>query len=267
MANVDFIPTFDLRLGDSSEVLKALEPSSIDMVMTSPPYDNLRDYKGYCFDFETIANELFRVVKDGGVVVWVVNDATVDGSETGSSFRQALYFKEIGFNIHDTMIWKKDTSAFPDQNRYPSGFEYMFVFSKGKPKTFNPIRDRQNKYVGTRIHGTYRNKDGQTVDRGDAWRQTVCGEYGCRFNVWEIPTEKNNTTGHPAVYPIALAQDHILSWTNEEDTVLDPFMGSGTTGVACKQTFRNFIGVEISPEYYDIAKNRIAKTWVSRRLF
>ena len=246
-----------LQCGDCSELLKDLPEQSVDMVITSPPYDNLRDYKGYSFDFEKIANQLFRVVKKGGVIVWIVSDATVDGSETGTSFRQALYFKEIGFNIHDTMIWKKDTCSFPESNRYYSNFEYMFVLSKGSPKTFNPLEDRKNKYAGNQIHGTYRNKDGTITNRSEIWKQTICGEYGIRFNVWEQPTEKNNKTGHPAVYPVKLVKDHLYTWTNKGDVVLDPFMGSGTTGVACKEMDREFIGFEISEEYFDIATNRI----------
>ena len=126
--------------GDCLEVMKSIPDKSIDMVLTSPPYDNLRDYKGYTFNFEGIAQEIYRVLKDGGVCVWIVGDATIKGSETGTSFRQALYFKEIGFNLHDTMIWYK-TNPMPyiKKNCYTPCFEYMFVFSKGKPNTFNPI--------------------------------------------------------------------------------------------------------------------------------
>lgn len=258
--------TLDLRCGDSSCVLKELEDSSIDMVMTSPPYDNLRNYKGYSFNFEGIADELYRVVKDGGVVVWVVADAVVDGSETGTSFKQALYFKSIGFNIHDTMIWSKETFTFPDPTRYGQSFEYMFVFSKGKPKTVHKLKDRTNKWGGAIIHGTSRDADGTTFRKAND-KKSYVGEYGERFNVWNIHTEKNNTTGHPAVFPVELASDHISSWTDEGDIVLDPFMGSGTTGVACKKLFRNFIGIEISEEYFNISKNRINDTMVSKRLF
>lgn len=248
----------NLILGDSAEKLKEIPSSSVDLTVTSPPYDNLRDYNGYTFDFDTIANELYRVTKDGGVVVWIVADATIDGSETGTSFRQALYFKSIGFNIHDTMIWHKDSFSFPESNRYPQTFEYMFVFSKGKPKTFNAIRDRKNKCFGMEIHGTHRQKDGTTIQRGQRWSDEMgIKEHGIRHNVWDFPSEKNNKTGHPAVFPFELARDHILSWSNKGDTVLDPFLGSGTTGLAALDTGRDFIGIEISEEYMRIAKDRI----------
>lgn len=255
---------YTLYNGDCFDVLKDMPDESVDMVITSPPYDNLREYGGVCepFTFEkfqTMAQELFRVLKWGGVVIWIVNDQTINGSETGTSFRQALYFKEIGFNIHDTMIWKKDSCAFPETVRYYQNFEYMFVFSKGKVKTFNAIEDRKNKFAGMRVHGTFRNPDGTTTSRSETWSSTICKDYGTRFNVWEIPSEKNNRTGHPAVFPISLARDHISSWTGIGDAVLDPFMGSGTTGEACIQTGRKFIGIEINPDYFKIAEARIKK--------
>lgn len=242
--------------GNNLDLLKALPDESIDMVVTSPPYDNLRDYKGYTFDFEGVVKELFRVIKTGGVIVWIVSDAMIDGSETGTSFRQALYFKECGFNIHDTMIWRKDTFTFPDATRYCQCFEYMFVFSKGKPKSVHRIEDRKNKWSGSAVHGTSRNVDGTTFRKSNDKKSNV-KEYGVRFNVWDIPTEKNNKTGHPAVFPVALVRDHIISWSDEGDIILDIFMGSGTTGIACVDTNRHYIGFEISPEYCDIARKRI----------
>lgn len=245
-----------IKCGDSAELLKTISSETIDLTVTSPPYDDLRTYDGYCFDFETIANELFRVTKEGGVVVWIVSDGVVDGSESGSSFRQALYFQSIGFNIHDTMIWKKDTSSFPDPTRYMQSFEYMFVFSKGKPKTVNKICDRINKWYGTQVHGTSRAKDGSTFRKSND-KKTDVKMYGERFNVWEMPTEKNNTTGHPAVFPSKLVRDHILSWSNEGDVVLDCFLGSGTTAIEAVKSQRHFIGFEISKRYFDIAKERI----------
>ena len=245
-----------LKCGNCLDLLKEMPAESVDMVMTSPPYDNLREYNGYSFDFEGIAKELYRIARIGGVIVWVVSDAVIDGSETGTSFRQALFFKEIGFNIHDTMIWEKDTFTFPDATRYGQSFEYMFVFSKGKPKTINKISDRKNKWADSMVHGTSRGKDGVTFRKSNSHKKKV-SSYGDRFNVWNIPSEKNNKTGHPAVYPVRLCKDHIYSWTNKGDIVLDPFMGSGTTGIACKELDREFIGFEISPEYFEIAKKRI----------
>lgn len=245
--------------------LKQIPAESVDLVVTSPPYDNLRKYEGagdqWNFDkFKAIAGELCRILKRGGVIVWIVADAVINGSETGSSFRQALYFKDnCKMNLHDTMIWKKSSFSFPDKIRYPQIFEYMFILSKGKPKTFNPICDRKNKYAGMQIHGTFRSKDGKTHNRSETWKKSVCKEYGSRFNVWEIPEEKNNRSGHPAPFPERLAADNIISWSNPEDIILDPFLGSGTTGVAAVMNNRNFIGIEIVPEYFRYAEKRIAE--------
>lgn len=254
----------DLIKGDCLEALRDISDNSIDLTVTSPPYDNLREYNGnigqWCFEkFKGIAQELYRVTKQGGVVVWIVNDSTIDGSETGSSFRQALFFKECGFNLHDTMIWQK-ISPFTHKNRYIACFEYMFVFSKGKPKTTNIICDRKNKWGGTAVHGTLRLKaDGVLRPINGIKANRAVKEYGARYNIWDIPPEKNNKTGHPAVFPERLAIDHILSWSDAEDTILDPFMGSGTTGVACINTNRNFIGIELDEQYFNIAQDRIYK--------
>lgn len=249
---------------DCSIALKHIADNSVDITVTSPPYDNLRDYGGnsnFTFDtFKVIAQELYRVTKPGGVVVWNVNDECIDGSESGTSFRQALYFKEIGFNIHDTMIWDKESCVFPNVMRYYSCFEYMFVFSKGKPAKFHPIEDRPNKEAGRMIHGTERKKDGSLKISSGAKKKTVITDVGRRFNVWRFSGVKGSErTGHPAQFPEKLAIDHIISLSDEGDTVLDPFMGSGTTGVAAVKTNRNFIGIEIFKEYFDLAKNRIDK--------
>jgi site-specific DNA-methyltransferase (adenine-specific) len=249
-----------LILGDCLDVLPKILNESIDLIITSPPYDNLRDYNNslvWNFDiFKNIANELNKSLKNGGVIVWIVNDATIKGSETGTSFKQALYFKEIGLNLHDTMIWQKEsfTAVGSLKTRYAPVFEYMFILSKGKPKTFNPLKDRKNKYAGHKVHGTIRQKTGQTKSVSN---NNVIKEYGIRFNIWKITPNKNNTTNHPAVFPIKLVQDHIKTWSNENDLVLDCFMGSGTTGIACKNLNRKFIGIEKDQNYFNIAKNRI----------
>jgi site-specific DNA-methyltransferase (adenine-specific) len=228
----------------------------IDLTVTSPPYDNLRDYKGYSFDFENVAKELYRVTKEGGVVVWVVGDASIDGSESGTSFKQALYFKEIGFNIHDTMIYLKNQLAFPDTVRYYQGFEYMFVFSKGKPKTINLISDRKNVMEGKRVHGFERGKDGKMYKRSG--EGNVYKSYGIRFNYWLLYNQKRGIESqHPATFPEQLANDHIVSWSKENDLVYDPFMGSGTTAKMSLLNKRNWIGSEISSEYCDIISKRI----------
>lgn len=246
--------------GDCLIEMQQIPDKSIDMILTSPPYDNLREYNGYSFDFEGIAQQIFRVLKEGGVCVWIVGDATLKGSETGTSFKQALYFKEIGFNLHDTMVWLKDTTAFPTPVRYYQAFEYMFILSKGKPKTFNPINDRKNKYGGTSVHGTDRNTDGSTVFKSAIRNNLnkVIKDYGSRFNYWFQSTEKNSKElKHPATFPEKLAEDHILSWSNQGDIVLDPLAGSGTTLKMAKKNGRNYIGIEISKEYIDIINKRL----------
>ena len=252
---------------DCIDGMKQLANESIDLTVTSPPYDNIRDYNGYAFDWQETIRQLYRVTKWGGCVVWIVADQTVNGSETGTSFKQALFAMETGFNLHDTMIWEKESCAFPESTRYYPNFEFMFVWSKGKPKTFNPIEDRPNLWGGTKVHGTFRNADGTLRGRSTTWKEVVCKEYGVRFNVWQISTEKNNKTGHPAVFPNAIARDHIRSWSNEGDVVLDPFLGSGTTRIAAYDLGRDFIGYEISKEYFDKQEERFAEHSAQKSLF
>jgi len=228
----------------------------VDLTVTSPPYDNIRNYNGYSFSFEEIAKELFRVTKDGGVVVWIVGDATVKGSESGTSFRQALYFKEIGFNLHDTMIWNKNgfSAVGALKVRYAPVFEYMFIISKGQPKSFNPIKDRKTKHGGKRVGGTIRQKDGTTKPMS---KVMTINEYGQRYNIWEHSPQRQSGKCHPAPFPEQLANDHILSWSNEGDLIYDPFIGSGTTAKMASINKRNWIGSEISKEYCEIAEKRI----------
>jgi DNA modification methylase len=248
--------------GDCVNVMLKIPQDSIDLTITSPPYDDLRLYNGYSFDFEKIAQQLYRVTKPGGVVVWIVGDKTIKGSETGTSFKQALYFKEIGFNIHDTMIYEKDSISFPETNRYSQIFEYMFIFSKGKPKTFNCLKDRKNKWYNGKKHikGNYRTSDGE-IKRHN--KQNLLQEYGARFNIWRTSTGHNKSTTdkiafeHPAIFPEKLANDHILSWSNENDIVLDPMCGSGTTLKMSIINNRKFIGIDISQKYCEIAQERI----------
>lgn len=257
----------DLKQGDCLELMKNIPDKSIDLTVTSPPYDNLRTYNGcisqWSFEkFKNIARELYRITKDGGVVVWIVNDATIKGSETGTSFKQALYFKDCGFNLHDTMIWRKPTFTATGSLavRYAPVFEYMFVFSKGKVKAFNPIKDKQNTRAGQYFHGTIRGRDGGTERRITGDKKKKIAQFGQRHNVWDISPENSNSKRcHPAQFPEQIATDHIISWSNEGDIVFDCFMGSGTTGVACVNTNRNFIGMEIDKSYFDIAKSRINK--------
>ena len=234
-----------------------LEP--VDLVVTSPPYDNLRDYEGYTFDFERTANRLLRITKDNGVVVWIVADETISGDKTGTSFKQALYFKEVGFKLHDTMIWNKGVFTSPQTVRYPNSFEYMFIFSKGSVFC-NQIKDRKNKKAGTASIHTIRKKNGKTRNMYADGRRTTIGGIGVRFNVWDIwPEQSNKKRVHPAQFPEPLAQDHILSWSNEGDTVADIMAGSGTTLKMAERLNRRWIGIEISEAYCEIAAKRIEK--------
>lgn len=246
-----------IKCCDNVKGLRELPDKCVDLTVTSPPYDQLRTYKGFSWDFDALVAELYRVTKEGGVIVWIVNDATVKGSETGSSFRQALAFKDMGFNLHDTMIWKKTGTAFPSSVRYYSNFEYMFVFSKGKPKTINLIADRINKHAGGRVTATERRVDGSIRESQGKKIGRKIKRIGVRYNVWEISQAMGNPSKHPAVFPERLVTDHIISWSNPGDLVLDPFMGSGTTAVAAIKTRRMYIGFECSAEYCEIAEKRI----------
>jgi len=247
--------------GNCLEVMRQLEDVCIDMILTSPPYDNLRNYKGYIFPFEAIARELYRVVKKGGVVVWIVGDATINGSETGTSFKHALFFKEIGFNLHDTMIFKK-RNPIPQiyRRRYNNEFDYMFVLSKGRAATHNPLMT-DCLHAGLELNGTtYKNYSKTDQKRGKIAKPVK--DEKIRGNVWEYVVGKNledqEAKSHPAPFPCQLARDHIYSWSNEGDLILDPLCGSGTTCKAARQLGRNFIGIDISEEYCEIARKRVA---------
>jgi len=275
---MSILPLNEIICGDSIEVLKGLPDNSIDMVVTSPPYDTLRsyqdlvddlkqEYNGYSFPFEGIAQQLARVVKKGGIVVWVVGDAVIKGSESGSSFKQALYFMQQGFKLHDTMIYEKNGSSFParrDGNRYSQIFEYMFVFSNGaKPKTSNLICDKKNKWAGWvpwgKKGGTMRKKDGELVPR----HQKPTPDFSPRNNIWKYNTGAGYSAKdkiafkHPAIFPEQLAEDHILTWTEPGDIVLDPLNGAGTTTKMALLNDRRFIGIDILQDYCDIAEERI----------
>ncbi|MFV4887453.1 site-specific DNA-methyltransferase [Bacillus velezensis] len=243
-----------------------MDDCSIDLTITSPPYDDLRNYNGYSFNFEETAQELYRVTKDGGVVVWVVGDKTHKGSETGTSFRQALFFKEIGFNLHDTMIYRKDNPLPQNHNRYEQEFEYMFVFSKGKPKVFNP-RKEPCRTAGTKYDYSNRGGAASIKENNPAVRRKskcmVTKDDKTKGNIWGYLVGMHKSTSdkiafdHPAIFPEKLAEDHILSWSNEGDIVFDPFIGSGTTAKMAALNNRKYIGTEISKEYCDIANERL----------
>ena len=237
------------------EPKKRMPDNFLDLTVTSPPYDNLRTYKGFIFPFEEIAKELYRVTKIGGVVVWVVGDATIKGSETGTSFRQALFFMECGFRLHDTMIYHKSTPPLT-HNRYEQHFEYMFIFSKGKPKSFNAIFISKT-YKDSRLNKPYRREKNGDIDTGFV----SDSKSKIKGNIWKVfaggGASDRIASKHPAIFPEQLANDHIISWSNEGDLVFDPFMGSGTTAKMAILNKRNYIGSEISSEYCEIIKKRL----------
>jgi len=254
---------------DCIEGMKQIDDDGIDLVITSPPYDSLREYNGYNFNFIKTALELYRVIKTGGILVWIIGDSVKDGSETLTSFKHALIFKEIGFNLHDTMIYEKNAFPFPDKTRYSQVFEYMFILSKGFPKTTN-IKQIPTK-LSNRIKNKtscYRTPNGNTkpmkYETGKGLRN--------KKNVWcyEVgymkTTKDKDAYKHPAMFPEKLVKDHLLSWSNEEDIVLDPFLGSGTSCLTAWKYNRHFIGFEINPEYYDLSMKRLSKVKNQKRL-
>ncbi|MBQ9254478.1 MAG: site-specific DNA-methyltransferase [Bacteroidales bacterium] len=242
---------------DCVEGMKLIEDNFIDFILTSPPYDNLRDYNGFNFDFENIAIQMYRIIKKGGVIVWVVGDKVNNGNKSLTSFKQALFFQDIGFNVHDIMIYKKLNTPFMRSNAYTNCFEFMFILSKGSPKTFHPIKTKTKRYGKEML---------VAGKKSDGINNKVLGELKKEktlTNIWEYAVGLGGSTKdrfafkHPAIFPEKLAQDHILSWTNEKDIVLDPMCGSGTTCKMAKLSNRHFIGFDISKEYISISQNRI----------
>ncbi|GAB6742071.1 site-specific DNA-methyltransferase [Streptococcus uberis] len=256
-------------LGDSVEELKKIDDNSIDGVITSPPYDNLRSYEKESSEwnfeiFESIANELYRVMKEGSIMCWVVGDSVVNGAKTLTSYKQAIYFQSIGFNMYDVLIYQKTGSGPPHKNRYFNSFEYIFVLSKGKPKTINLLKDKPNKWAGYTTYGevTRREVDGRLTKKG----KKIINQFGIRTNVWTYKNGKGQTTkdkiahNHPAIFPEKLVEDCLKSWTNEGDLILDPFGGSGTTAKISKNLNREYIYIEKEEKYFDIAKERLGYT-------
>ncbi len=248
-----------IHCGDNCDLLGQLPRECIDLVVTSPPYDDLRTYGGHSWDFSGVAWQLKRVLKPGGVIVWVVADATNDGSETGSSMEQALHFKRLGLNLHDTMIYGKDVPPYNDP-RYQQEWEYMFVLSNGRPKTTNLLRTPKLYDDKRKTKDWHRYADGSFRHNGVEDKPTD----KLRGNIWYYLTGGGKSTHddigtHPAIFPDMLARDHIATWSNPGDLVLDPFSGSGTTAKAAKELGRRFLGLEINPEYCAIAERRIAQ--------
>lgn len=250
---MDSLPVNKIICGDNVATMATFSDACIDLVVTSPPYDNLRTYGGHSWDFEGVAQQLWRVIKPGGVVVWIVGDATIDGSETGTSFRQALRFMEIGFRLHDTMIYGSDKPPLT-HNRYEQCWEFMFVLSAGKPATFNPLKETSI-HAGKRCNGrTFMQRSSDNA-YSLAHKNSEVSPMSFRRNLW---WENQTFDGrHPAPFPEAIARDHILSWSNEGDIVLDPFSGSGTTMKMARLMGRKSIGIEINEAYCEIARNRL----------
>ena len=251
------LPLNEIIHGDAIEVMKRMPDCSIDLTVTSPPYDELRNYNGYHFDFRGIATNLFRITKKGGALVWVVGDKIKNSNKSLTSFKQAILFQEIGFNVHDVMIYKKKNTPFMRTNAYTNCFEFMFVLSKGKPKTFNPLR------VKTIRQG----QEMLPFNKGaDGINKKILGELKpekTMTNIWEYAVGLHGTTSdriafkHPAVFPEKLAEDHILSWTNEKDIIFDPMCGSGTTCKMAAINKRHYIGCDISKKYVELTKKRL----------
>lgn len=255
---------FRIAVSDCVEFMRTVDGGSVDLTVTSPPYDKMRAYRGFSWDFQATARELFRVTSDGGVVVWVVGDSTRDGSESGTSFRQALGFVDVGFKLHDTMIYVKNgTGAAGSVLGYWQTFEYMFVLVRGsRLRTFNPLGNGKRVSSGGTRHRP--DRDGKTQDRPGGWRDET--REGRRSNVWTYNVGNNSgddkiSVGHPARFPEALVRDHVLSWSNPGDLVMDPFLGSGTTAKVAYQTGRRFLGCDLSPEYVELTKRRLAAAW------
>lgn len=261
------LPLNQIVCGDNVTVMKAFPDACIDLVVTSPPYDNLRTYGGHSWDFEGVAEQLTRILKPGGVIVWVVADATIDGSETGTSFRQALHFKDVcGLRLHDTMIYEKAGCPFPETNRYYPTMEMMFVLSRGKPKSVNLIADQKNVYAGdpTARKSADRQPNGELKPNSSykLGNGRCVKDFGVRSNVWRYAIGRGNSSSdvdafkHSAIFPESLARDHILSWSNVGDLVLDPFVGSGTTTKMARDTGRLRIGIDVHEDYCKIARQR-----------
>ena len=254
--------------GDNVEVMRKMPTASIDLVLTSPPYDDLRTYGGHSWKLDALIPEIVRLLKPGGVCVWVVGDQSDETGETGNSLRHALAMKDAGLRLHDTMIYEKAGPSYPTRDKYYQVFEYMFVLSKGKPATVNLLKDRKNRWYGQKWSKvrTRRKRDGSlTVS---TWDKDEGSEYGVRFNIWRYAVGAGNhgdeiAHEHPATFPEQLASDHILSWTNHGDIVLDCFNGSGTTCKMAREHGRHYIGIEINETYCDLAKRRLSQELLS----
>lgn len=250
---------------DCLEVMDALPEGCVDMTITSPPYDGIRTYEDTHdgLDYEAVLQGLYRITKQGGVLVWIVADQVINGDETGTSFRQALAAKDVGFKLLDTMIWRKSIRSIGSCNAYWNEFEYMFVFTKGKIRVVNLLKDRPNYKSGQKFTAPVRNRSGEF---SSSRNPRLLGEMGRRGNIWHYATGNGCSAPsgsvafeHPAIFPEALVADHVQSWSNIGDLVFDPFMGSGTTAVVARRLDRHYIGAELVEKYADICKRRLAQ--------
>lgn len=270
MSRVEHIGEATLYLGDCRDILPEFTPNGFHAVITSPPYGDMRDYGGHAKScWLDVIEQLSAGLKSGGVIMWNVADQSVNGSESGDSFRQALHAMECGLRLHDTMIYCKEGVTFPDAKRYHPSFEYMFIWSNGSPNHFNGIKDWANKWRGTPTHGTKRLPSGETIANTSVGfgEPKFIESHGLRRNWWPMNNAFRGENGHPAPMPYSMAYDHIETWTIPGEIVLDPFLGSGTTGIACAETGRKLIGIEIDPTYFDIACRRIEAAYKQPRLF
>lgn len=255
------IPHDTIIQGDCVDVMKSFPDDAIDLCITSPPYDDLREYNGFRFDIDAVTPELYRIMKPGGVVVWIVGDGTKNRARTGTSFRHFISFMEIGFSAHDWMIYRKTGIRYPDRSRYYNAFEFMGVFCKSYPKTINQIADRKNKTAGSKERYNYRKKDGTLINKNKIVETKA---NGVRTNVWDYSTSSTSNApdriafNHPAIMPLELAADHVVSWSKQGDTVLDICCGSGQVPIAAMIRDRRYIGIDCSIEYIELAKRRLS---------
>lgn len=245
--------------------LRLLPADCIDLTLTSPPYDWIRDYNGTFdpakFPFVRIAEELYRITAPGGVVLWITRDQQQDCCESGTSAKQMLYFKNIGFNVQTMIV----DSISARHRRYCYGMppQFCFVLSKGRPKAFHPIRDKPNTEPGRIKSWSARNRDGR-IRKG---KPKEIPKYGRRSHIWLYPTGFGLVSDDPlprnAPAPMVetVAGDLMLSYSNPGDLILDPMAGLGTTGKVAVKLNRQFIGFERVRKYCDVANDRVRQAF------
>lgn len=242
----------NLYNGDCLEFMRTLPDNSVDLVVTSPPYFNARDYShyadvnAYMSIMKDICLELLRVINESRMLVINISPVIVPReSRAKQSYRIPLpyYFvpmlESIGFEFLEDIIWKKPDGAAPNRN---GGF-----FRHRKPLAYKPN-------IVTEYILVFKKPSAKLLDKFIRNDSLVADGYE-RTNVWEF--NPDTSSKHPAPYPLDLPMKCIRYYSYENDVVLDPFMGSGTTGVACVNTNRKFIGCELDESYFNIAVNRI----------